>query len=37
MLVGVGALFYYPITKQFNKDMQAQLSSRRKFRLQEAD
>ena len=23
--------------KQFNKDMQAQLSSRRKFRLQEAD
>ena len=37
MLVGVGALFYYPITKQFNKDMQAQLSSRRRYRHQDPE
>ena len=37
MLAGVAALLYYPITKQFNQYMQAQLSSRRKYRHQDVD
>lgn len=28
--IGVAALFYYPITKQFNENMQAELAARRK-------
>jgi Na+/melibiose symporter-like transporter len=28
-LIGVGALFFYPITKQFNEKMQKELAERR--------
>lgn len=37
LLAAVAALLHYPITKQFNQYMQAQLSSRRKYRHQDAD
>lgn len=37
LLAAVAALLHYPITKQFNQYMQAQLSSRRKYRHQDVD
>lgn len=35
--IGVGALFFYPITKQYNERMQADLAERRRQAGQEAN
>ncbi len=36
-MVGVVALHYYPITKEYNENMQAELAARRRFAYQNND